>query len=648
MPNQTPLTILLVEGRNGLIAAMLAAEPNFKFLRTDRLTAAVRLLADSRSAGHNCDLILIDLTTSAAAISPEDQGLDAFRLARALFPGIPIVTLGKSASGHIAEAMINEGAQACLQRDELDEKVLAVALRQSVLRNRAETRRYRALFDSAPIGILLAVGRRVVMANPDLLTTLGRSEDELTRLSVLDLFPTDARVLLEKALDADGSREIPEARFDAEISRPDGAIRKCRVFVKGALLNNAPAVALYMAAMDETTGDLERQDAQQWHQTRKMEALARLAGGVAHDFNNLLTSINGYSEHLLTLTPETGPVNHGLNAIRRAGQTAADMTRRLLSFSHAKPAGKKALCLDAALVAMAPLLENLLGQDIELRWALRAPNVWVPIEPNQLEQLVVNLCLNAKEAMPHGGFLTLTTDPTSPSAGRYSHLKPVAGNCVTLTVEDTGLGMTRATLENLFEPFFSTKQGGYGTGLGLATVYGMVNQLGGGLSVTSTLGEGSRIAIAFCVGVEGPEKPPQVVDAQKGWNTEGNRETILLVEDDSSLRDMLRTVLERFGYTVQETASVSEAFAILEEMPEAIDLIITDVMLRGEGGHVLWEKTQGLKPDQRILFISGHSHEYLAEHGIALPANAFLEKPFTPPKLAARVRSLLDSAARIS
>ncbi len=648
MPNQTPLTILLVEGRNGLISAMLAAEPNFKFLRTDRLTAAVRLLAESRSAGYSCDLILIDLTTSAAALSPEDEGLDAFRLARALFPGIPIVTLGKSASGHIAEAMINEGAQACLQRDELDEKVLAVALRQAVLRNRAETRRFRALFDSAPIGILLAVGRRVVMANPDSLTTLGRSEDELNRLSILDLFPTHSRVLLEKALDADGAREIPEARFDAEISRPDGTIRKCRVFVKGALLNNAPAVALYLAAMAESSGVPERQDADQLHQTRKMEALARLAGGVAHDFNNLLTSINGYSEHLLTLTPEAGPVNHGLNAIRRAGQTAADMTRRLLSFSHAESAGKKTLCLDAALVVLAPQLEKVLGQAIELRWALRAPNVWVAIEPNQLEQLVMSLCLNAKEAMPHGGFLTLATDPPTSDANRYSHLTPVAGNCVTLTLEDTGIGMTRTTLENLFEPFFSTKQGGYGTGLGLATVYGMVNQLGGGIAVTSTLGAGSRFEISLCVGVEMFEKKPQVVDVQKSWNTEGNQETILVVEDDSSLRDMLRTVLEQFGYTVQETASVSEALTILEGMPESIDLIVTDVMLRGEGGDVLWEKIQVLKPDQRMLFISGHSHEYLAEHGIAIPANAFLEKPFTPPKLAARVRSLLDSAARIS
>ena len=664
MPNRSPYRVLLIEGRDGLAGPMLAAQSGFEIVPAERLPAAVRVVADKRAAGQACDILILDIMTSAAAVDPRDEGLDAFRLARALFPGLPIIAVCKHADGDIADTMISEGAQACLQKDRLDAGALAAAVRQAVIRSRAEARRFRMLFDSAPIGILLAVGRRVVMANPYALLSLGYAEEELAPLSVLELFPSASRSIVEKALDASGAGDIPEGRFTAELHRRDGSVLACQVAVKGALLNDAPAVALYLSPLGEPmslqpdlasghrAGDGIAPAGSHLRQTSKMEALGRLAGGVAHDFNNLLTAINGYSEHLLTLTDDAGPLAAGLKAIRRAGDTAAGMTRRLLTFSRADKTNAAPLPVDDTVGRMAQALRRLLGDGIDLRLELDAVAATVRLEPAEFEQVIMNLCLNAKEAMPGGGTLTVSTQAAAAGSGEaFTHLASGSGPHVVVTVEDTGTGMGRETLECLFEPFYSTKRGGRGAGLGLATVYGILNQSGGGISVSSAPGQGSRFRIFLSVDPPAMAASAALAAAKRAapaaaWPTEGNRETILVVDDDTSLREMLRTVLERYGYKVLEAMSASEALEIAERSPEGIDLVITDVMLRGEGGHELAEKLGMLKSGQRIIFISGHSVETLGDLGITVPADAFLEKPFTPSQLAAKVRSLLDAAKR--
>ncbi|MDQ3000298.1 MAG: response regulator, partial [Fibrobacterota bacterium] len=506
------------------------------------------------------------------------------------------------------------------------------------------------------VGIMLAAGRRVIMANPAALEIFGRPESALGHLSVLDLFPSASSALLEKALDA-GPGEIPETRFVAELERPDGTSLRCRAYVTAAVLNDAPAVALYLASLQDKAGTpaapatkVEEEGSgptQGGHhlQTRKMDALERMVGGIAHDFNNLLTTINGYSEHLLTMPCATGPMESGLKAIRRAGETAAAMTRSLMSFGRSEGGDGRPVGVDASLLEMAPMLKRLLGSRIELRVEPAAGTAAVLLEPEQLEQVILNLCVNASDAMPQGGVLTVSTSLAETEAGgSFTHMAPGEGTQVVITVEDNGTGMDAETLECIFEPYFTTKQGGRGTGLGLTTVYGIVGTAQGGIDVSSLPGKGSafRIYLAMSTVEAEPESPA----AEPVWKSRSNSETVLVVEDDPSLREMIVTILERFGFRLLQAESAVEAEDIVAARADEVDLVVTDVMLRGEGGHELAETLRTIKPGLRTVFISGHSLESLADRNIMVPADAFLEKPFSPVHLAAKVRSVLDSAPK--
>ncbi|MEO6097799.1 MAG: response regulator [Fibrobacteria bacterium] len=663
------LIILLIESRGGIARALLSSQPGLTVVHADRISKASALCAQGgTSAGFQA--VLIDLSLQ------ETKGIDSFRAAAALLPGSPLVAIHPGDDPALAESAIAEGAQACLLKDGLDGGSLAQALRQAVLRSRAEARRFRALFDSAPIGILLAAGRRIIMANPAGLALLGRSAADLAQASVLDLFPEWARPLLEKALDASAD-EIPETRFTAELERPGASTVRCQVFATSAMLNDAPAVALYLASQESGesvgkggnggkggksftavgqpntllgTGGAARDPGTTEHmrQARKMEALGRLAGGVAHDFNNLLTAINGYSEHLLTLPGAEGAIASGLKAIRRAGDTAAAMTRSLMSFSRSDGMTARSVRVDAAIKEMEPVLQRLVGDVVEFRMRLDAGKAAVRMEPGQLEQLLLNLCVNARDAMPTGGTLTLTTSIADVPQGMvFSHLAAAPGEHIIISVQDTGTGMSPETLECLFEPFYTTKRGGRGTGLGLATVYGIVSQAGGGINVTSQAGEGSGFRVLLARDKTAVDEPvPNAAASDPEWKTQANRKTVLVVEDEPSLREMILTILQRYGFALLEASSAAEAMDIVTERPDEVDLVVTDVMLRGEGGHELAEALQSVKPGLRTVFISGYSLEGLADRNIIVPADAFLEKPFSPAQLAAKVRSVLEMARK--
>ncbi len=652
------LSILLIEGRNGIARALLSSQAGFTLAHADRLAKVGNLAAQAGFPG-NYAAILIDPDL------PDSHGLESYRRTTALFPGVPVVVLSRSAgsaqakpaSGQtdadaatsgsaFAETVISEGAQACLTKDGLDGGALAQAVRQAVLRSRAESRRFRTLFDSAPIGILLAAGRRVMMANPAALEILARSESDLARDSVLDFFPASARSILEKALDA-GPDGTGDAHFTADLIKSAGRTIRCRVSVTSAVLNDAPAVALYLAAMDGEEEEEAQEDSparrNDFRQGRKMEALGRLAGGVAHDFNNLLTAINGYSEHLLTLPGLDGKIATGLKAIRRAGETAAGMTRSLMSFSRSESPEAKAINVDRVVREMEPMLHRLIGAEVNFRLKLDAGKAAARLEPGQLEQMILNLCVNARDAMPEGGAITLATGVVEvEAAAAFTHLASGLGPHIAISIEDNGCGMGPETLECIFEPFYTTKRGGRGTGLGLATVYGIVSQAGGGISVTSIPGEGTRFGIFLAR--DAAEEIRETVPPEPAWKGGDGSETVLVVEDEPSLREMIIAILTRYGFATLEASSAAEAMDIVEQRPQAVDLVVTDVMLRGEGGHELAESLQAVKPGLRTIFISGHSLESLADRDIFLPAEAFLEKPFSPAQLAAKVRSVLDLA----
>ena len=669
MTSQTPIRILLVEGAQGVVSRLLAEQSEFELVHAERLPVAVRLVSENRLAGKPFDLLLIDIVTAAAALDPLDEGLDAFRLARALLPGIPIVTLGKNPLGNIADTLILEGALACLPREQLKLDQLTATLRQSVIRSHAENRRFHMLFDSAPIGILLAVGRRIVMANPYALSSLGFDEAELFPLSVLELFPQESQSLIEKSLDACGRGETLEGNFITDLHRHDESIFRCRVSVKSALLNDAPAVAIYLAPLNYspwienpsvtpstkkngsqiisssvTSSANESLSTEQLAKIQKMQALGRLAGGVAHDFNNLLTAINGYSEHLLGITDDSSPYASGLKSIRRAGETASDISRRLHSFSYSENLVSLPLKVNETLQKLQPKITSLLGPHIELRMKLGAELNTAKMDEKQFDQIILNLCTNAIEAMPHGGILSLSSELSAHTSGKsFTHLASSAKNHIAVSVEDTGTGMLPSAIESLCEPFYSTKRGGRGKGLGLATVYGILNQWNGGISVTSIPGQGTRMQIFFADDSKAPFD-----DSLKNsvWERKNKAESILIVDDDESLRDMLRTVLERFGYSIQEAQSAHDAIELMEQNPDSVQLVITDIMLRGMGGLELSQKLNVIKSALPLIFISGHPLDSLKDQGIAIAPDTFLEKPFTPTQLAAKVRTVLNFSYR--
>jgi signal transduction histidine kinase/ActR/RegA family two-component response regulator len=632
------LGILIIEGRGGIARALLSSRTDLRITHAERMAKALALAAPARAAGGFAAL-LVDLSL------PDCQGLEAYRRAASLLPGTPIVALQRGSDADLAEAVIAEGAQACLEHDGLDGGALALALRQAVLRRRAEDARFRSFFDAAPIGILLAAGRRVLMANAAAQEMLGYGEADFGSVSVLAPFPPAARPILEAALDA-APEAIPEARFSADLTRKDLGPVRCRVHVAAATCNSAPAVAFYLVPVEVADGSAAPLG-DPARQARKMEALERLSANVAHDFNNLLTAINGYSEHLLTLPGVEGQVANGLKAIKRSGETAASLVRGLMALGRPEGAEPRPIAVDAAVREMIPMLEGLAGPGIAFAAEPGAGDARIALEPGQLEQVLVSLCANARDAMPGGGRLTVRTEAVANGAGEsYTHLAAGPGPALALIVEDTGSGMGPETLESLFEPFYSTKRGGRGAGLGLSAVYGIVARAGGGIAVASAPGGGSCFRIVF-PRTEAEAPGSAAAEAVRaGAAPAAGGETVLVVEDEPSLREMLVTILDRFGFAVRDAANADDALAIVSEDPSAIDLIVTDVMLRGEGGHEMAASLQAVKPGARILFVSGYSRDSLAERGILVPEDAFLEKPFTPAQLAAQVRALLDAARK--
>lgn len=649
------LGILIIEGKGGLARALMGSRAGFRIIHAERMTKAEALAVPARAAGGFA-AILVDL------VLPDCQGEEAYRRAAALLPGTPIVALQHASDPGLAETLILAGAQACLEREGLDGGALAAALRQAVLRRRAEMRRFRSLFDAAPMGILLAAGRRVLMANAAAQELLGYTEEEFASLSVLAPFPPAARPIVESALDA-LNRLDPQApsdaRFSADLARRDGASLRCHVHVAASVLNDAPVAALFLTAPSAgaagtsgtgIAGSVAGSPGAPARQALKMEALGRFAGGVAHDFGNLLTAINGYSEHLLGLSGDAGPFAPGLRAILRAGESAAELARSLAGLRQTESGDAVPVAVDAALREMEPILLRMLGSGIDLRLETRAGEATVTLDPGRLERIIMSLCSNAREAMPEGGILRIATEAMDILPGTpFTHLAAGPGTAVAITVEDEGIGMGPEAMERAFEPFYTAKRGGRGRGMGLATVYGMVESGGGGISVESVPGSGSRFRIILPRG-EALPTAARARETASGKPAAPSKDagTVLVVEDEPSLREMIQAILERDGFAVATAASAEEATEMIARR-EDVDLIVTDVMLRGEeGGDELAARLQGLRPGLRVLFISGHPLDSLAERGIRIPADAFLEKPFKPAQLSTQVRALLAAAREAS
>ena len=401
-------------------------------------------------------------------------------------------------------------------------------------------------------------------------------------------------------------------------------------------------VVNYVAVKRDVT-DVRRME-EQLRQSQKMEAVGRLAGGVAHDFNNLLTAISGYSDLLLHRLPEYSSLRRDVEEIRKAGDRAAALTSQLLAFSRRQILQPKVLDLNAVVTNMGQMLRRLVGEDIVLSTDLSPSLSCVKVDPGQIEQVIVNLALNARDAMPDGGRITVATaDADLSPAYAVAHPEVRPGPHVLLTVADTGHGMDDETQAHLFEPFFTTKERGRGTGLGLATVYGIVQQSGGHIRVNSAADSGSTFLI-YLPRVEAPEDGDQgAVRPLLPFPSPGT-ETVLLAEDEEVVRRFAREILSENGYKVLDAGSGREALLLSEAHRGEIHLLLTDVVMPKMSGRELTERIRPLRPNLRILYMSGYTDDATLRDGVLADGISFLQKPFTPEGLARKVREVLDSA----
>jgi PAS domain S-box-containing protein len=380
---------------------------------------------------------------------------------------------------------------------------------------------------------------------------------------------------------------------------------------------------------------------EQLRQAQKMDAVGRLAGGIAHDFNNLLTVIGGYSQTLLDTTPAADAKRFQLEQILQASNRAAALTSQLLAFSRKQVPQPKLVNLNHLVTNMESLLRRVMGEHITFHGALSAASLYVQADPNQLEQVLINLAANARDAMPDGGeFRIETAMVDAPEGGAEGSMKE--GTFARLRISDSGVGMNEAVLEHAFEPFFTTKGIGKGTGLGLSTVYGIVQQNHGLIHVSSERGRGTSFDIYFPT-VPGGEE----VKEPGGMNGRlQGTETILVAEDEPEVRKLVRDALELLGYTVLPAADGYEAIRILEEHNEPVHLLLTDVIMPLMGGRELAKRVQSAKPGTKVIYMSGYTDDTLAFHGFPQGNSGFIQKPFTMTVLAETVRDALSEDGR--
>ncbi len=380
---------------------------------------------------------------------------------------------------------------------------------------------------------------------------------------------------------------------------------------------------------------------EQLRQAQKMEAVGRLAGGVAHDFNNLLTAIIGYSQLVLGRLHREDPMRNEIEEIEKAGQRAAGLTNQLLAFSRRQLLKPQVLDLNEVVANLGKMLERLIGEDVVLTSSLDPDIGCVKADRGQIEQIIMNLSVNSRDAMPGGGKLTIETfNVELDSSYTTEHISARPGPHVVLAISDNGSGIDKEIQKNIFEPFFTTKGRGKGTGLGLSTVHGIVQQSGGHIALYSEPGQGTSFKI-YLPRLPNADKPPEPLVSSTP-SLQGS-ETVLLVEDEESVRRLARRILETYGYDVLEAAGCDDTIRICEEHNDQIHLMLTDVVMPGTSGRELAHLVARLKPEMKVLFMSGYTDDTIVQHRVLSADIPFLQKPFTPATLAGKVREVLDA-----
>jgi PAS domain S-box-containing protein len=582
------------------------------------------------------DLVIGDynmpaFSSTAALALLRERGLD-----------VPFICVSGTISEEQAVATMKAGASDYFAKGQLARLVPAIAreLREAKGRSalRASEASYGTLVEHAPVGIYRSnLAGRLLSVNAALVRILGydSAADVLQLDMARDVYADPAE--RQRLVDRDSHTDRDYDEVEATWRRRDGGLLNVQLSVR-AVRNAARQVEYYEAFVRDVTE--QRRLQQQLVQAQKMEAVGRLAGGIAHDFNNLLTVITSYSDLLLEDLGLDDPKRDDVEQIRKAAESAASLTRQLLAFSRQQVLEPRVVDLNAVVSGLRKMLQRVIGEDVEFATTLAPDLGAVRADVGQLEQVLLNLAVNARDAMPTGGSLTIETANAEldPSYTRTHH-QAAAGQFAMLAVSDTGVGMDEATKARIFEPFFTTKGLGQGTGLGLATVYGIVKQSAGFIWVYSEPGHGTSFKI-YLPRVDEPVDQGAALPAAAGGRR--GTETVLVVEDAAAVRAVTRQVLERHGYTILEAPNGEAALQVAATHDGPIHLLLTDVVMPVLSGRPLAERLARLRPETRVLYTSGYTDESIVRHGILEPGIAYLQKPFTPDSLAHKVRDVLD------
>jgi two-component system, cell cycle sensor histidine kinase and response regulator CckA len=519
-------------------------------------------------------------------------------------------------------------------------------------RFRRPMERYRILFEHSPLSITLfdPASLRILEANETALQLYGYTREELLARTMLDLkVPEETPELIDGMVPVlDGGGVVGEGarrwRGTRTHRRKDGTHVDVEINAHRVIVGGRPIMLAIGNDVTETRR-LERhvQEAQ------KMDAIGNLAGGIAHDFNNLLSVILSYSDMLAQDLAPDDPKREDIEQIRDAGKRAADLTRQLLTISRQHVVTPAIVDLNDVVAGLEKMLRRLIGEDIELSACPAGAIANVKADRGQIEQVIMNLVVNARDAMPGGGKLTIGTADVfikECDAAEYVGLKP--GPHVLLLVSDTGVGIDRATQARMFEPFFTTKEVGKGTGLGLATVFGIVRQSAGTICVQSEPGKGTTIKVYLPATERGALDVPMPSSPTDSRTVVHGSETILLVEDEDSVRILTRTILGKRGYNVLEAQGPGDAFLLCEQFKGRIDLLLTDVVMPLMGGRQLATRLLTIRPQMKVLYMSGHTTDAVVRQGILEATVAFLQKPITPDVLALKVREVLHPRPAVS
>lgn len=516
---------------------------------------------------------------------------------------------------------------------------------------RKETQlRLTALLDSAMDGIITLDGeRRIIMCNAAVENMFGYTAGELVGKYISSILPEGT---------SEGESVWPPPSFSQTAVCPTGWVGRLRgirangegfpveASVSSVEVRSQKFLTLTMRDVSERTR-IEQAFAESQErllQSQKMAVVGHLTGGVVHDFNNLLTIIGGHAELLLARLPPDAPMRDSLAQIRGASARAAALTRQLLAFSRKQVVEPKVLDLNTLIKDTEKMIRRLVGEDVALQTQFASRLNPVKVDPSQMDQVILNLVVNARDAMPRGGRLSIKTSNVALNKKLPKTCPPLdPGSYVALVVRDTGYGMTSEVKARIFEPFFTTKNIGKGTGLGLTVVHGILKQNGGHISVESKPGAGTTFKIYFPAA---QASTLRVAHVEPQTNARGC-ETVLLVEDEETLRNLGAVVLETYGYRVLTAADGKEALRLAQRHNGKLDLLLTDVVMPGISGCELAATLRARRPDLKVLFLSGYTEEDMVSRGILNVGSSFLNKPFSPASLVAKIRQVLDAADKV-